>query len=96
MKITELETYVVGNPPPGFGGKYFVRGLMAQSGVQPRVAESRALYRRSEATFEPMIPDGFPAPSIAASPIPAPTAPPALTTSIPLPSLPAPSISPRS
>jgi galactonate dehydratase len=24
MKITGLETFVVGNPPPGFGGRYFV------------------------------------------------------------------------
>jgi galactonate dehydratase len=24
MKITELETFVVGNPPPHFGGKYFI------------------------------------------------------------------------
>src|SRR5271166_929505 len=24
MKITELKTFVVGNPPPGFGGRYFV------------------------------------------------------------------------
>ena len=69
----------------------FVRGLMAQSGVQPRVAESRALYRRSEATFEPMIPDGFPVPAMPASPAPAPaTPPPTLTPPVPLPSSPAP------
>ena len=24
MKITDFETFVVGNPPPGFGGRYFV------------------------------------------------------------------------
>ncbi|NJO37418.1 MAG: mandelate racemase/muconate lactonizing enzyme family protein [Rhizobiales bacterium] len=24
MKITELETFVVGNPPPGFGGRYWI------------------------------------------------------------------------
>jgi len=24
MKITSLETFVVGNPPPGFGGRYFI------------------------------------------------------------------------
>src|SRR5579862_697918 len=24
MKIVELKTFVVGNPPPGFGGRYFV------------------------------------------------------------------------
>jgi len=24
MKITDLETFIVGNPPPGFGGRYFI------------------------------------------------------------------------
>ncbi|MGH6719066.1 MAG: mandelate racemase/muconate lactonizing enzyme family protein, partial [Alphaproteobacteria bacterium] len=24
MKITDVETFVVGNPPPGFGGRYFI------------------------------------------------------------------------
>jgi len=24
MKITDIETFVVGNPPPGFGGRYFI------------------------------------------------------------------------
>ncbi len=24
MKITDVKTFVVGNPPPGFGGRYFV------------------------------------------------------------------------
>lgn len=24
MKITDLETFVVGNPPPGYGGRYFI------------------------------------------------------------------------
>ena len=24
MKISDLETFVVGNPPPGFGGRYFI------------------------------------------------------------------------
>ena len=24
MKITDLRTFVVGNPPPHFGGRYFV------------------------------------------------------------------------
>jgi len=24
MRISELETFIVGNPPPGFGGKYFI------------------------------------------------------------------------
>ncbi|HEY3333883.1 MAG TPA: MerR family transcriptional regulator [Candidatus Limnocylindrales bacterium] len=62
----------------------FVRGLMVQSGVQPRVAESRASYPRSGAIFEPMIPDGFPTPALpppsvstpaVATPIPSVAAP---------------------
>ena len=24
MKITDVKTWVVGNPPPGIGGKYFI------------------------------------------------------------------------
>ena len=24
MKIHDFETFVVGNPPPGFGGRYFI------------------------------------------------------------------------
>jgi hypothetical protein len=24
MKLTDIETFVVGNPPPHFGGRYFV------------------------------------------------------------------------
>ena len=24
MKLAGLETFIVGNPPPGFGGRYFV------------------------------------------------------------------------
>ena len=24
MKIKDLKTFIVGNPPPGFGGRYFV------------------------------------------------------------------------
>ena len=24
MKITDVKTFVVGNPPPGFGGRYFI------------------------------------------------------------------------
>lgn len=63
----------------------FVRELMAQSGVQPRAAESRAPYLASRATFEPMIPDGFPARSA-----PAPGAPTVLPP-VPMPSLPTPS-----
>jgi hypothetical protein len=24
MKITDVKTFVVGNPPPGIGGRYFI------------------------------------------------------------------------
>ena len=35
MKITELETFVVGNPPPHFGGRYFIfLKLTTDDGVQ--------------------------------------------------------------
>ena len=35
MKITELETFVVGNPPPHFGGRYFVfLKLVTDDGVE--------------------------------------------------------------
>ena len=35
MKITELETFVVGNPPPHFGGRYFIfLRLTTDDGVQ--------------------------------------------------------------
>jgi len=34
MKITGLETFVVGNPPPGFGGRYFVfLKLLTDAGI---------------------------------------------------------------
>lgn len=34
MKITDIKTWVVGNPPPGFGGKYFIFvRLTTDSGV---------------------------------------------------------------
>jgi galactonate dehydratase len=35
MKITELETFVVGNPPPHFGGRYFVfLKLVTDDGIE--------------------------------------------------------------
>ncbi len=35
MKITDLRTFVVGNPPPGFGGRYFVfLKLITDAGVE--------------------------------------------------------------
>ena len=34
MKITDVKTWVVGNPPPGLGGKYFIFvRLTTDSGV---------------------------------------------------------------
>ena len=34
MKITDLKTFVVGNPPPGFGGRYFIfLKLSTDSGI---------------------------------------------------------------
>jgi DNA-binding transcriptional MerR regulator len=65
-------------PPPPAETLAFVRELMAQTGVQPRVAESMALYSSStEMRYEPLTPDSFPAPSMpamapASSPAPAP------------------------
>lgn len=47
MKIVELKTFVVGNPPPGFGGRYFVfLKLTTDDGIEG-VGEVYA------ATFEP-------------------------------------------
>lgn len=35
MKITDLQTFVVGNPPPGFGGRYFLfLKLVADNGIE--------------------------------------------------------------
>ena len=35
MKITGVRTFVVGNPPPGFGGRYFVfLKLQTDSGIE--------------------------------------------------------------
>jgi DNA-binding transcriptional MerR regulator len=72
----------------------FVRDVMARSGVTPRVAESRGAYSSTPASFEPMIPESFPAPvAPAQAPLsPAPsilipaTPPPVHTPSMPLPS----------
>ena len=27
MKATDIQVFIVGNPPPSFGGRYFIRGL---------------------------------------------------------------------
>src|SRR6202035_1556331 len=35
VKIAELETFVVGNPPPRFGGRYFIfLKLVTDSGIE--------------------------------------------------------------
>ncbi len=35
MKITDLKTFVVGNPPPGFGGRYFIfLKLVTDNGIE--------------------------------------------------------------
>jgi len=35
MKITDVKTFVVGNPPPGFGGRYFVFiKLITDNGIE--------------------------------------------------------------
>jgi len=35
MKITDVKTFVVGNPPPGFGGRYFVFiKLVTDAGIE--------------------------------------------------------------
>jgi DNA-binding transcriptional MerR regulator len=54
----------------------FVQELMAQSGVQPRVAMARDVpLARASAVYEPRIPDGYPQPSVAAAMPPAPALP---------------------
>ena len=49
MKVTGLKTWVVGNPPPGFGGRYFVfLKLVTDNGIEG-VGEAYA------ATFDPKV-----------------------------------------
>jgi len=76
-------------PPPAPAETLaFVRDLMVQTGVQPRVAESMALYSGSaDMRYEPLTPDSFPAPSISA---PAPASSPASAPAIALPVPPTP------
>jgi DNA-binding transcriptional MerR regulator len=65
-----------GSPPAPAETLAFVRDLMVQTGVQPRVAESMALYSSAEMRYEPLTPDAFPTPSMPApvsSPSPAPS-----------------------
>ncbi|MCG8597118.1 MAG: mandelate racemase/muconate lactonizing enzyme family protein, partial [Kiloniellales bacterium] len=47
MKITEVETFVVGNPPPHFGGRYFVFVKLTTDGGIEGIGEVYA------ATFGP-------------------------------------------
>jgi DNA-binding transcriptional MerR regulator len=62
----------------------FVQDLMAQSGVQARVARARDVpLARASAVYEPRIPDGYPQPSAPAPSIPT------STPSFPAPSIPA-------
>src|SRR6187402_216730 len=55
-------------PPAPAATLAFVRDLMVQSGVQPRVAEARTAYTSAEMLFEPMTPDSFPAPAPSMAP----------------------------
>ena len=49
MKVIGLKTWVVGNPPPGFGGRYFVfLKLVTDNGIEG-VGEAYA------ATFHPRV-----------------------------------------
>lgn len=43
MRIQELETFVVGNPPPGFGGRYFVFVKLTTDGGVTGVGEAYCL-----------------------------------------------------
>jgi len=79
-----------GAPPAPAETLEFVRDLMVQSGVQPRVAESMALYSSAEMRYEPLTPDAFPAPSMPAPSIAIPIAPLPLSLPVPTPSSPAP------
>jgi DNA-binding transcriptional MerR regulator len=74
-----------GAPPAPAETLAFVRDLMVQSGVQPRVAESMALYSRAAMRYEPLTPDAFPTPSMPAS---APSPSPAPSIAIPIPPVP--------
>jgi DNA-binding transcriptional MerR regulator len=54
----------------------FVQELMAQSGVQPRVAMAHDVpLARASAVYEPRIPDGYPQPSLPSSAPAAPSLP---------------------
>jgi galactonate dehydratase len=49
MKITDVKTWVVGNPPPGIGGKYFI---FVRS---PPTAASSATARPTTPPFGPHV-----------------------------------------
>ncbi len=84
-----------GAPPAPAETLAFVRDLMVQTGVQPRVAESMALYSSAEMRYEPLTPDAFPAPSMPAPPASAPSPAPSIAIPIPPVPLSSPVASPR-
>jgi galactonate dehydratase len=46
MKVAEVETFVVGNPPPAFGGRYFVFvKVTTDDGIIGYGEESAATFR---------------------------------------------------
>ena len=40
MKLTDIETFVVGNPPPHFGGRYFVFVKLTTDGNVSGIGEA--------------------------------------------------------
>ena len=49
MKVTELKTWVVGNPPPQYGGRYFIFVKLTTSNGITGIGE---VY---SATFSPFV-----------------------------------------
>ena len=45
MKITGLKTFVVGNPPPSFGGQYFIFvKLLTDNGIEGLGEQHQTTY----------------------------------------------------
>ena len=40
MKLTDIQTFVVGNPPPHFGGRYFVFVKLTTDGNVSGIGEA--------------------------------------------------------
>src|SRR5271154_2617947 len=40
MKLTDIKTFVVGNPPPGYGGRYFVFVKLSTDGNVHGIGEA--------------------------------------------------------